>query len=167
MRVASQQRRSSSATSSSHYNAFLALSLGASQTQPSCCWSALVQDRGCSICRSRCCRWSCRTRREDEALSSVLRAAPAVVSVSMHDMGTEMTPMASQEQSWSGTPASATTSLLSPLCSVQSRPRFEGTLSLSPFSTSEREQGLRLMMWTEIIVLSLQLIKMNITSWYR
>ncbi|KAG0552109.1 hypothetical protein BDA96_01G480700 [Sorghum bicolor] len=51
---------------------------------------------------------------------------PAVaVSVSMRDVGTEMTPIASQEQSRSGTPAGAATSSLSALCSVPSSPRGE------------------------------------------
>jgi hypothetical protein len=70
-----------------------------------------------------------------------LRVAP---SVSMRDVGTEMTPVASQEQSRSGTPAGAGTPLLSPLCSVPSSPRFRGALSsASSFSALERDQELR------------------------
>jgi hypothetical protein len=95
-----------------------------------------------------------------------LRAAPA--SVSMRDVGTEMTPIASQEQSRSGTPAGAATPSLSPLCSVPSSPRFGGALSsasAASFSASEREQELRLRTRREIAALGLQLGKMNIASW--
>ncbi|KAG2630738.1 putative lysozyme-like protein isoform X2 [Panicum virgatum] len=89
-------------------------------------------------------------------------SAPAPpVSVSMRDVGTEMTPIASQEQSRSGTPAGAATPSLSPLCSVPSSPRG-GSASASS-SASERE--LRLRTRREIAALGLQLGKMNIASW--
>ncbi|RLN30597.1 hypothetical protein C2845_PM05G01810 [Panicum miliaceum] len=91
--------------------------------------------------------------------SSAGAPAPSV-SVSMRDVGTEMTPIASQEQSRSGTPAGAATPSLSPLCSVPSSPRG-GTASAS--SASERE--LRLRTRREIAALGLQLGKMNIASW--
>jgi len=79
----------------------------------------------------------------------------------MRDVGTEMTPIASQEQSRSGTPAGAATPSLSPLCSVPSSPRG-GSASASS-SASERE--LRLRTRREIAALGLQLGKMNIASW--
>uniref|UniRef100_K3ZDP2 Remorin C-terminal domain-containing protein n=1 Tax=Setaria italica TaxID=4555 RepID=K3ZDP2_SETIT len=88
--------------------------------------------------------------------------AAASVSVSMRDVGTEMTPIASQEQSRSGTPAGAATPSLSPLCSVPSSPRGGGSASASS-SASERE--LRLRTRREIAALGLQLGKMNIASW--
>lgn len=95
--------------------------------------------------------------------SSAGAAAPAAsVSVSMRDVGTEMTPIASQEQSRSGTPAGAATPSLSPLCSVPSSPRGGGSASASS-SASERE--LRLRTRREIAALGLQLGKMNIASW--
>jgi hypothetical protein len=92
-------------------------------------------------------------------------AAPSVsasLSVSMRDVGTEMTPIASQEQSRSGTPAGAATPSLSPLCSVPSSPRGGGSASASS-SASDRE--LRLRTRREIAALGLQLGKMNIASW--
>ncbi|XP_066356894.1 remorin 4.1-like isoform X2 [Miscanthus floridulus] len=94
-----------------------------------------------------------------------LRFAPSVsVSVSMRDVGTEMTPIASQEQSRSGTPAGAATPSLSPLCSVPSSPRGGGAAaSSSASSASEREHRLRTR--REIAALGLQLGKMNIASW--
>ncbi|KAM0880220.1 hypothetical protein ACQ4PT_033726 [Festuca glaucescens] len=73
-------------------------------------------------------------------------------SVSMRDVGTEMTPAASQEQSRSGTPAGAATPSLSPLCSVPASP-----------SASERELQVRTR--REIAALGLQLGKMSIASW--
>jgi hypothetical protein len=70
----------------------------------------------------------------------------------MRDVGTEMTPAASQEQSRSGTPAGAATPSLSPLCSVPASP-----------SASERELQVRTR--REIAALGLQLGKMSIASW--
>nr|CAB3462622.1 unnamed protein product [Digitaria exilis] len=87
-------------------------------------------------------------------------AAPAM-SVSMRDVGTEMTPMASKEQSRSGTPAGAATPSLSPLCSVPSSPRGGSTSA----SSSASEQEIRLRTRREIAALGLQLGKMNIASW--
>jgi len=75
-----------------------------------------------------------------------------------------MTPIASQEQSRSGTPAGAATPSLSPLCSVPSSPRGGGAAaSSSASSASEREHRLRTR--REIAALGLQLGKMNIASW--
>lgn len=50
-------------------------------------------------------------------------SSESAAAVSMRDVGTEMTPMASKEQSRSGTPAGAATPSLSPLCSLPSSPR--------------------------------------------
>ncbi|CAD6269309.1 unnamed protein product [Miscanthus lutarioriparius] len=94
-----------------------------------------------------------------------LRFAPSVsVSVSMRDVGTEMTPIASQEQSRSGTPAGAATPSLSPLCSVPSSPRG-GSAAASSSASSASERELRLRTRREIAALGLQLGKMNIASW--
>ncbi|KAL5205701.1 hypothetical protein ABZP36_033910 [Zizania latifolia] len=87
-------------------------------------------------------------------------ALPAVQSVSMRDVGTEMTPIASQERSRSGTPAGAATPSLSPLCSVTSSPRGSAAASSAP---SERELQIRTR--REIAALGLQLGKMSIASW--
>ncbi|XP_040385615.1 uncharacterized protein LOC102716280 isoform X2 [Oryza brachyantha] len=92
----------------------------------------------------------------------------ALAPVSMRDVGTEMTPMASKEQSRSGTPAGAATPSLSPLCSVPSSPRGCGSGSgsataASSSSSSERELQIRTR--REIAALGMQLGKMNIASW--
>lgn len=98
--------------------------------------------------------------------SSATAAAPSVsVSVSMRDVGTEMTPIASQEQSRSGTPGGAATPSLSPLCSVPSSPRGGGSGASSASSSSASERELRLRTRREIAALGLQLGKMNIASW--
>lgn len=89
-----------------------------------------------------------------------LRVSSEAAAVSMRDVGTEMTPMASKEQSRSGTPAGAATPSLSPLCSVPTSPR--GAASASSAS-SERELQIRTR--REIAALGLQLGKMNIASW--
>ncbi|CAN6343860.1 unnamed protein product [Urochloa humidicola] len=98
--------------------------------------------------------------------SPACAAAPAA-AVSMRDVGTEMTPIASQEQSRSGTPAGAATPSLSPLCSVPSSPRGGGgsasASSSSSAAASDRE--IRLRTRREIAALGLQLGKMNIASW--
>ncbi|XP_062204268.1 remorin 4.1-like [Phragmites australis] len=95
-------------------------------------------------------------------LRTATSAAAPAQSVSMRDVGTEMTPIASKEQSRSGTPAGAATPSLSPLCSVPSSPRG-GASASSSSSASERE--LRLRTRREIAALGLQLGKMNIASW--
>uniref|UniRef100_A0A453JMH6 Remorin C-terminal domain-containing protein n=2 Tax=Aegilops tauschii subsp. strangulata TaxID=200361 RepID=A0A453JMH6_AEGTS len=94
-----------------------------------------------------------KQRRDTKLRTQV--SAPAAAqssSVSMRDVGTEMTPIASQEQSRSGTPAGAATPSLSPLCSVPASP-----------SASERELQIRTR--REIAALGLQLGKMSIASW--
>nr|CAB3466508.1 unnamed protein product [Digitaria exilis] len=91
-------------------------------------------------------------------------SSAAAMSVSMRDVGTEMTPIASQEQSRSGTPAGAATPSLSPLCSVPSSPRGGGSGSASA-SSSASEREIRLRTRREIAALGLQLGKMNIASW--
>ncbi|WVZ91252.1 hypothetical protein U9M48_037448 [Paspalum notatum var. saurae] len=95
-------------------------------------------------------------------------APPPAVSVSMRDVGTEMTPIASQEQSRSGTPAGAATPSLSPLCSVPSSPRGGGGssgASAASLSSSASERELQLRTRREIAALGLQLGKMSIASW--
>ncbi|KAM3271825.1 hypothetical protein ACQJBY_042187 [Aegilops geniculata] len=95
-----------------------------------------------------------KQRRDTKLRTQVGAPAPAAQSssVSMRDVGTEMTPIASQEQSRSGTPAGAATPSLSPLCSVPASP-----------SASERELQIRTR--REIAALGLQLGKMSIASW--
>ncbi|WCJ17616.1 Remorin family protein [Euphorbia peplus] len=94
-------------------------------------------------------------------------------SVSMRDMGTEMTPIASQEPSRTGTPIRATTPIRSPNSSRPSTPGRAAPASspanpsvdhLSPNKVlSEKELQMKTRM--EIIALGNQLGKMNITAW--
>ncbi|KAK0573212.1 hypothetical protein LWI29_004456 [Acer saccharum] len=94
-------------------------------------------------------------------------------SVSMRDMGTEMTPIASQEPSRTGTPVRATTPIRSP---NSSRPSTPGRTALAPspinppndhldqnMELSEKE--LQMKTRREIMALGTQLGKMNIAAW--
>ncbi|KAL7001449.1 hypothetical protein U1Q18_002600 [Sarracenia purpurea var. burkii] len=95
-------------------------------------------------------------------------------SVSMRDMGTEMTPIASQEPSRNGTPVRATTPMRSPTSSRQSTPQRAAPAS-SPSDPSNDHLGIgkkdfsekELQMKTrrEIMALGTQLGKMNIAAW--
>ncbi|KAK3008238.1 hypothetical protein RJ639_015214 [Escallonia herrerae] len=99
---------------------------------------------------------------------------PAIRSVSMRDMGTEMTPIPSQEPSRTATPVGATTPLRSPTSSIPSTPR-RGAPTSTPTDESENptgsgkgelsEQELKLKTRKEILVLGVQLGKMNIAAW--
>lgn len=95
-------------------------------------------------------------------------------SVSMRDMGTEMTPIASQEPSRTGTPVRATTPMRSP---TSSRPSTPGRAApaLSPTDPPNghpdthkhelSEKELQMKTRREIMVLGTQLGKMNIAAW--
>ncbi|KAJ0095963.1 hypothetical protein Patl1_15748 [Pistacia atlantica] len=94
-------------------------------------------------------------------------------SVSMRDMGTEMTPIASQEPSRTGTPVRATTPMRSP---TSSRPSTPGRTAPAPSPTNPlndhldlnnelSEKELQMKTRREIMVLGTQLGKMNITAW--
>lgn len=97
----------------------------------------------------------------------------------MRDMGTEMTPVTSQEPSRTATPAGATTPLRSPTSSIPSTPR-RGEPTSTPLDhttddesqrpTNNRkkelsEQELKLKTRREIVALGVQLGKMNIAAW--
>ncbi|KAI4357132.1 hypothetical protein L6164_001099 [Bauhinia variegata] len=95
-------------------------------------------------------------------------------SVSMRDMGTEMTPIASQEPSRTATPVRATTPMRSPTTSQPSTPgRADpaSTLTHSPFNLVDAnknelsEKELQMKTRQEIMVLGTQLGKMNIAAW--
>ncbi|KAM1401958.1 hypothetical protein ACFX2I_010773 [Malus domestica] len=89
-------------------------------------------------------------------------------SVSMRDMGTEMTPIASQEPSRTGTPVGATTPIRSPNDSSPSTPsRAAPTSSPIDQNTNKElsEKELQLKTRKEIMVLGTQLGKMNIAAW--
>ncbi|XVF43534.1 hypothetical protein PTKIN_Ptkin02bG0047200 [Pterospermum kingtungense] len=94
-------------------------------------------------------------------------------SVSMRDMGTEMTPIASQEPSRTGTPVQSTTPMRSPNSSRPSTPS-RALPSSSPtnppydhlglnIELSEKELQMKTM--REIMVLGAQLGKTNIAAW--
>lgn len=95
-------------------------------------------------------------------------------SVSMRDMGTEMTPIASQEPSRTGTPVRATTPMRSPTSSRPSTPSRAAPAS-SPTDPPNghpdthkhelSEKELQMKTRREIMVLGTQLGKMNIAAW--
>ncbi|KAJ6771749.1 hypothetical protein OIU74_018066 [Salix koriyanagi] len=94
-------------------------------------------------------------------------------SVSMRDMGTEMTPIASQEPSRTGTPVRATTPILSPTSSRPSTPGRAAPDSspsnplndhLNP-NKELSEKELQMKTRREIMVLGTQLGKKNIAAW--
>ncbi|XP_062172894.1 uncharacterized protein LOC133878360 isoform X3 [Alnus glutinosa] len=95
-------------------------------------------------------------------------------SVSMRDMGTEMTPIASQEPSRTGTPVRATTPIRSPTSSRPSTPARAAIASspsdprndhLDPNKNELSEKELQMKTRREIMVLGTQLGKMNIAAW--
>lgn len=94
-------------------------------------------------------------------------------SVSMRDMGTEMTPIASQEPSRNGTPVRATTPIRSP---SSSRPSTPGRVAPASSPTNPpndplnpkkvlSEKELQMKTRREIMALGTQLGKMNIAAW--
>lgn len=89
-------------------------------------------------------------------------------SVSMRDMGTEMTPIASQEPSRTGTPVGATTPIRSPTNSRPTTPSRAAPAS-SPIGQDPykelSEKELQMKTRREIIALGTQLGKMNIAAW--
>ncbi|XP_052206010.1 uncharacterized protein LOC127810521 [Diospyros lotus] len=95
-------------------------------------------------------------------------------SVSMRDMGTEMTPIASQEPSRTGTPVRATTPMRSPSSSRPSTPQRRAPATspihplndhLDPNKNELSEKELQMKTRREIMVLGTQLGKMNIAAW--
>ncbi|XP_076885359.1 uncharacterized protein LOC143534869 [Bidens hawaiensis] len=92
---------------------------------------------------------------------------PEVRSVSMRDLGTEMTPIPSQEPSMTSTPVGATTPLRSPSSSIPSSPKRSGPTvnedSKTPKELTEQEVKLRTR--KEILQLGMQLGKTNIAAW--
>ncbi|XVF40068.1 hypothetical protein PTKIN_Ptkin01aG0082600 [Pterospermum kingtungense] len=104
---------------------------------------------------------------------------PAIRSVCMRDMGTEMTPVTSQEPSRTATPVGATTPLRSPTSSIPSTPRRGAPASTSLDHTGDdesqhpngsgkkelSEQDMKLKTRREIVALGVQLGKMNIAAW--
>ncbi|KAL5977145.1 hypothetical protein ACLOJK_021487 [Asimina triloba] len=101
---------------------------------------------------------------------------PSVRSVQMRDMGTEMTPMTSQEPSRTATPVGATTPIRSPISSIPSTPRRDapapspaGIVTDDELDHQNRkdlsEKELKQKTRREIVALGVQLGKMNIAAW--
>ncbi|KAM7255312.1 hypothetical protein ACFE04_020553 [Oxalis oulophora] len=90
-------------------------------------------------------------------------------SVSMRDMGTEMTPIASQEPSRTGTPVRATTPIRSPNSSpTRAAPTsspINSLVSHADLNKDLSEKELQMKTRREIIALGTQLGKMNIAAW--
>ncbi|CAK9144755.1 unnamed protein product [Ilex paraguariensis] len=95
-------------------------------------------------------------------------------SVSMRDMGTEMTPIASQEPSRTGTPVRSTTPMRSPNSSRPSTPGRAAPASSPSDPPNVRlgsdqkelpEKEILMKTRKEIMVLGTQLGKMNIAAW--
>ncbi|XP_010513982.1 PREDICTED: uncharacterized protein LOC104789995 isoform X1 [Camelina sativa] len=103
--------------------------------------------------------------RHDSSVATAFAQPPSTVrSVSMRDMGTEMTPIASQEPSRNGTPIRATTPIRSPISSEPSSPGRQA--SASPMTKQElSEKELQMNTRREIMVLGTQLGKLNIAAW--
>jgi len=97
----------------------------------------------------------------------------------MRDMGTEMTPIPSQEPSRTATPVGATTPLRSPTSSIPSTPRrgeptptptenYIDNASQTSTENNKRElseEELKMKTRKEIVALGVQLGKMNIAAW--
>ncbi|XP_072971560.1 uncharacterized protein [Typha angustifolia] len=112
-------------------------------------------------------------------LSTSHRSATAVVnpisivrSVSMRDMGTEMTPIASQEPSRTGTPVGATTPTRSPNSSRPSTPQRtppSSSIAAMNYGDSSKTElslkELQIKTRREIMILGTQLGKTNIAAW--
>ncbi|KAL0927256.1 hypothetical protein M5K25_001419 [Dendrobium thyrsiflorum] len=103
--------------------------------------------------------------------TSYIMPPTIVKAISMRDMGTEMTPIASQEPSQTGTPVRATTPTRSPTYSRTSTPKrtASSSIPIDPVDSSGdkeiTEKQLRLKTRKEIMVLGTQLGKMNIAAW--
>ncbi|XP_073312025.1 uncharacterized protein [Primulina huaijiensis] len=107
-----------------------------------------------------------------KSVTEETRGIPVIRSVSMRDMGTEMTPIPSQEPSRSATPVGATTPLRSPNSSIPSTPRrgepermSTGNLGADYKKDKLSEKEMKLKTRREIVTLGVQLGKMNIAAW--
>lgn len=115
----------------------------------------------------------------DSCLTEDRTVGHAIRSVSMRDMGTEMTPIPSQEPSRTATPVGATTPLRSPTSSIPSTPRrgepaptptdnyIDNASQTSPENNKRdlSEEELKMKTRKEIVALGVQLGKMNIAAW--
>ncbi|KAJ6837291.1 uncharacterized protein M6B38_122120 [Iris pallida] len=109
-----------------------------------------------------------------ESDTTFLQPPSTIRSVSMRDMGTEMTPLASQEPSRTGTPVRATTPIRSPSSSRPSTPRRSvptstlterGDFNEAHNGRELSEKELQMKTRREIMILGTQLGKANIAAW--
>ncbi|KAJ4829028.1 hypothetical protein Tsubulata_047734 [Turnera subulata] len=113
-----------------------------------------------------------------QSLTEDSTVVPVIRSVCMRDMGTEMTPIPSQEPSRTATPVGATTPLRSPTSSIPSTPRRGAPNTPMEHGASDdaqhangngkvelTEEELKLKTRREIVQLGVQLGKMNIAAW--
>ncbi|KAK3150301.1 hypothetical protein QOZ80_3AG0231450 [Eleusine coracana subsp. coracana] len=99
-----------------------------------------------------------------QSASIIDEPAPAVRSVSMRDMGTEMTPIASQEPSRTGTPIIAST----PTSSRTPTPQRTAELSISKTDSNKMEMSeeeLQMSTRQEIMDLGQRLGKTTVAAW--
>ncbi|OAY83827.1 Uncharacterized protein ACMD2_06296 [Ananas comosus] len=109
--------------------------------------------------------------------TTCLNHPPTVRAVSMRDMGTEMTPIASQEPSRTGTPVRATTPARNSNSSRPSTPQQSSIVSASGNKNNNNsdngdcsakelsEKELQMRTRREIMILGTQLGKTNIAAW--
>ncbi|KAG6534315.1 hypothetical protein ZIOFF_008201 [Zingiber officinale] len=111
-----------------------------------------------------------------QGTTTFVAPAPTIRSVSMRDMGTEMTPIPSQDPSRTGTPVRETSPLHSPTSSLPSTPRSSAAstaeVQIAPIARHDdsnkkelSEKELLKKTRREILVLGQQLGKTNITAW--
>lgn len=111
-----------------------------------------------------------------QSATTFVAPAPTVRSVSMRDMGTEMTPIPSQDPSRTGTPVRETSPLHSPNSSRPSTPRSSAAstaeVQIAPIACHDdsnkkelSEKELLKKTRREILVLGQQLGKTNIAAW--
>ncbi|KAL8129067.1 hypothetical protein V2J09_018222 [Rumex salicifolius] len=109
-----------------------------------------------------------------QTATSFMPAPSMARSISMRDMGTEMTPAASQEPSRTGTPVKVTSPVHSPISSQPSSPRRSSTSAipadqrngmqdLNKKDLSDKE--IQMKTRREIIALGTKLGKTNIAAW--
>lgn len=109
-----------------------------------------------------------------QSATTFVTPPPTSTSVSMRDVGTEMTPIASQEPSRTATPVRATTPMRSPNSSQPSTPRRAAQNS-DPIesidchggssNTELSEKDLQMRTRKEIMILGTKLGKTNIAAW--
>ncbi|CAN6308254.1 unnamed protein product [Urochloa humidicola] len=103
-------------------------------------------------------------KNSDESASIIDEPAPAIRSVSMRDMGTEMTPIASQEPSRTGTPIIAS----SPTSSRTPTPQRTTEFSISNIDSNKKEvseEELQMNTRQEIMDLGQRLGKTTVAAW--